>query len=184
TAKGIQLIALAPAELRSAELTAQWEQQLAQISQGQVKADAFVADMRAFAARLVSEVKNSTSKYVPDNVSRTACPQCGQYLLDTNGKSGRQLVCPDRECGYRQTLSRTTNARCPNCHKKLELRGEGDARSFVCICGFREKLAEFEKKKAAAGAGKREVQQYLNREAEALTNTALAEQLAKWKQNH
>ena len=37
------------------------------------------------------------------------------------------LVCQDRECGYRETIARLSNARCPNCHKKMEIikKGEG-----------------------------------------------------------
>lgn len=57
------------------------------------------------------------------------------------------LVCQDRECGYRKGISRVTNARCPNCHKKLELRGEGEGQTFVCSCGYREKLTAFNNRK-------------------------------------
>ena len=31
-------------------------------------------------------------------------------------------MCPDRECGYRRSVKQTTNARCPNCHKRMEQR--------------------------------------------------------------
>lgn len=58
------------------------------------------------------------------------------------------LVCPDRECGHRDLVAKTTNARCPQCRKKLELRGSGEGQIFVCQCGFRKKLA------ASAGAGR------------------------------
>ena len=35
------------------------------------------------------------------------------------------LVCQDRECGHRKTVAKQTNARCPVCHKRMELRGHG-----------------------------------------------------------
>ena len=34
-----------------------------------------------------------------------------------------------------------TNARCPECNKKLELSGEGEGKTFICSCGHREKLS-------------------------------------------
>ncbi|MBE6871690.1 MAG: DNA topoisomerase III [Ruminococcaceae bacterium] len=184
TSKGVQLISLVPEQLRSALLTAQWEKQLELISRGKMKDEAFVADMRKYATKLVAEVKSSNAVYTHDNATREKCPECGKYLLDVKGKRGRMLVCQDRECGYRRSVSQTTNARCPNCHKRMELRGEGEKRMFACICGYREKLSDFEKRTKESGAGKRDVQSYMAKQRSeqiAGGNTALAEQLAKWK---
>jgi DNA topoisomerase-3 len=71
-------------------------------------------------------------------MTRKPCPECGKFLLSVNGKNGKMYVCQDRECGYRERLSTVTNARCPECHKKMELIGKGDKKNFVCKCGFRE----------------------------------------------
>ena len=61
-----------------------------------------------------------------------------------------------------------TNARCPECKKKLELFGEGDGRIFVCRCGYREKMSSFEKRRAAESntkaASKGEVQKFLQKQ--------------------
>jgi DNA topoisomerase-3 len=182
TSKGIQLIGIVPAELRSAELTAKWEQKLSQISKGQTKDQAFIGEMRQYAAKLVTFVKASDLKFVHDNVTREKCPDCGKFLLDVKGKKGKMLVCPDRECGYRKSVVMETNARCPNCHKKLEMRGEGENRMFTCICGHRERLSDFEKRKGEAGANKTEIRNFLNNQQDTgSANSALAEQLAKWK---
>ena len=43
TSKGIQVVGLAPADLRSASLTAQWEKRLGDIAQGKEQENAFVA---------------------------------------------------------------------------------------------------------------------------------------------
>ena len=181
TSKGIQLISLVPSDLKSADLTAQWEQELSLISKGQARSDVFIQKMRDYATKLVSTVIASEHAYRHDNQTRDICPECGKYLLAVNGKKGKMLVCPDRECGYRKSLSIQTNARCPNCHKKLELRGEGDKRLFVCVCGHRERYADFEKRQGEAGANKRDVQTYLqNQKPQAGGNFALADQLAKW----
>ena len=183
TSKGIQLVGIAPEDLRSAELTGKWEQELALISKGQLKSDAFLKQMREYTSKLVSSVVMSEDKYVHDNVTREKCPDCGKFLLEVNGKKGVMRVCPDRECGYRKSMSVQTNARCPNCHKKLELRGEGEKRSFICICGHREKLSEFEKRRASAGATKNDVRSFLMNQEQKKTKpeeSALAAQLAKW----
>ena len=67
------------------------------------------------------------------------------------GKNSEMLVCQDRECGYRETVSRTSNARCPKCHKKMELRGHGDGQIFVCKCGYKEKLSSFQERRKKEG---------------------------------
>jgi DNA topoisomerase-3 len=185
TSKGIQLVGLAPEDLRSAELTAKWEQELALISKRQAKKDAYIEKMRAYASGLVASVAASGAKYVHDNMTREKCPDCGQFLLDVAGKKGKMLVCPDRECGYRKNTSMQTNARCPNCHKKLEMRGDGGKRLFVCICGHRERLADFESRRAESGASKREVERFMQSQpAQNAGNgpSALAQQLAKWQE--
>ena len=181
TSKGMQLVELAPEELRSAALTAKWEDQLADIAKGKVRDSEFVDQMRKYATELVTEVKASNQTYRHDNQTRTPCPDCGKYLLRVKGKRGEMLVCPDRECSYRRSLSQTTNARCPNCHKKMELRGEGEKQMFACVCGYREKLTDFKKRRANAGAGKRDVRKYLANQDTGGGNTAMADALAKWK---
>lgn len=180
TSKGIQLIELVPEELRSAELTARWEDRLSAIAKGKASDREFVAGMRDYATKLVTEVKASDASYRHDNQTRTPCPDCGKYLLRVKGKRGEMLVCPDRECGYRRSLTQVTNARCPNCHKKMELRGEGDKQMFACVCGYREKLSDFKKRRASAGANKRDVRKYLANQDSGGGNTAMADALAKW----
>lgn len=186
TAKGVQLVGLAPEPLRSAALTARWEKRLADIAAGRERPEAFLKEIRAYASNLVTEVKASEKTFVHDNVTRERCPDCGKFLLDVKGKKGgRMLVCPDRACGYRKSLSVQTNARCPNCHKKLELRGEGEKRMFVCVCGYREKLSDFEKRREDKGAGKRDVAQYLaSQQQPSGGNPALAEALRQWKEKN
>lgn len=186
TSKGIQVISIVPADLKSAELTAKWEQELALISKGKAKNDVFIKEMRTYASKLVSMVIASDVKYVHDNITREKCPECGKFLLEVKGKKGVMRICPDRECGHRKNISMQTNARCPNCHKKLEMRGEGDNRMFTCVCGHREKLSDFEKRRAKNGAAKSDVKKYMqNQEREqGGGHTALAAQLAKWKEQN
>lgn len=162
--KGIQLIEMVPSDLKSPELTAKWEEKLAAISKGQEKSEAFIAGIRKYASQLVGDVIASSATYHHDNMTRTPCPECGKMMLEINGKRGKMLVCPDRECGHRENLSYVSNARCPECHKKLEVVGEGVKKIYVCHCGFREKFDSFNRRLAEnrSGMNKREVQSYLH----------------------
>ena len=182
TSKGIQLIGLVPPELKSAELTAKWEQQLTDISKGRANSAGFISNIRSYAAKLVTTVIGSSQTYRHDNITRTKCPECGKFLLQVKGKRGEMYVCQDRECGYRQGISQTSNARCPTCHKKMEMRGEGEAKMFTCSCGYREKLSAFTKRREGekGSVNKREVQQFIQQQkGNEPINTALADALAK-----
>ena len=167
TSKGKQLLSLVPADLKSPELTAQWEQRLKAISLGKESDRRFMSEIENYTKSLIDQIKNAEGTFRHDNLTRHKCPQCGKFLLEVNGKHGKLLVCQDRECGYRETISRRTNARCPVCHKKMELVGKGDAQRFVCSCGHKEKLSAFEerKKKEGRGANKRDVASYMRKQA-------------------
>lgn len=180
TSKGIQLVGLVPEDLKSPELTGKWEQQLSFISKGKSNPREFIGEMRQYAAKLVQKVIVSSETFRHDNVTREKC-QCGKYLLEVNGKKGKMLVCPDRECGFRKTISQTSNARCPECHKRMELRGEGENKSFYCVCGYREKLESFRSRKSEQ-VNKKEVNRFLRQQdQEDNINSALADALSKWK---
>ncbi len=181
TSKGRQLLELVPEDLKSPALTAEWEQKLTKIATGKLKKSVFMSDMIKFSKKAVNEIKTDDKKFKHDNVTGRACPECGKLLLEVNGKRGKMHVCQDRECGYRRNISRQTNARCPQCRKRLELRGEGEGQIFVCSCGHREKLSAFEKRrKKTSGrqASKRDVQKYMKKQDEP-ENTAMADALKK-----
>ncbi|PFZ70587.1 DNA topoisomerase III [Bacillus toyonensis] len=186
TSKGRQLLDLVPEELKSPTLTGEWEQKLEAIAKGKLKKEVFISEMKNYTKEIVSEIKSSDKKYKHDNISTKSCPDCGKPMLEVNGKKGKMLVCQDRECGHRKNVSRTTNARCPQCKKKLELRGEGEGQIFACKCGYREKLSTFQerrKKESGNKADKRDVQKYMkqqNKEEEPLNNP-FAEALKKLK---
>src|SRR5699024_11636187 len=111
---------------------------------------------------------------------------CGKHLLAVNGKNSRMLVCQDRECGYRETIARTTNARCPKCHARTEPLAKGNEETFVCACGYKEKLSAFQARRQKEGAGvtTRDVQKYMRqqqKEADEPVNNAFAQALAGLK---
>ncbi len=186
TSKGKQLLELVTEDLKSPALTAEWEEKLGAISKGSLNKDSFVKEMKDYTKVIVKDIKNSDKIFKHDNITRNKCPDCGKYMLEVKGKRGKMLVCQSRECGHRRNLTKNTNARCPNCRKKLELRGQGEGQIFACSCGYRERLSAFQerRKKQGGKVSKREVAKYMRqqeKEDDKFKNTALADALAKLK---
>lgn len=186
TSKGKQLLELVPADLKQPKLTADWEKRLSAIAEGKLKQQAFMQDISQYTKSLIAEIKEADGTFRHDNVTRNKCPECGKFMLSVQGKHGKLLVCQDRTCGYRETVSKTTNARCPVCHKKMELIGKGEEQRFVCKCGHKEKLTAFQerRKKEGQGVSKKDVQNYLKKqqqEAGEPINNAFAEAFSKIK---
>lgn len=186
TSKAKQLLELVPEDLRKPELTADWEMKLSNIAKGKMRQETFLKEIRGYACEIVDEIKTGQGNFRHDNLTNKKCPQCGKRLLAVNGKNSKMLVCQDRECGYRETLSHTSNARCPKCHKRMELYVKGQEETFVCACGYKEKLSAFQarREKEGAGVNKRDVQKYLKKqqsEAKEPVNNAFAQALAGFK---
>ena len=186
TAKAKQLLELVPEDLRKPELTADWEMKLSNIAKGKMKQETFLREIRNYTCDIVKEIKTGDGTFRHDNLTNKICPNCGKKLLAVNGKNAKFLVCQDRECGYRETVSRTTNARCPKCHKRMEMYVKGKEETFVCACGYKEKLSAFQARREKEGAGvkKRDVQKYLKqqqKEAQEPINNAFAQALAGLK---
>ena len=163
TSKGIQLINIVPPDLKEPELTAKWERELLAISKGKADRTVFMNNIRSYTTSLVGKVIASENNFRHDNLSGEKCPNCDKMLLEVNGKKGKMLVCQDRECGYRKSVSFISHVKCPECHKALEIFGEGEKKKFICKCGFREKYDTFSKRleENKKNMSKREVEQYL-----------------------
>ena len=184
TSKARQLLALVPEDLKKPELTAEWEMRLSEIAGGKLKRAAFMKDIRQYSGDLIHQIRAGEGSFNHDNLTNHKCPDCGKRMLAVKGKNSEMLICQDRECGHREVVSRTSNARCPVCHKKLELRGKGDGQIFVCRCGYKEKLSAFKERRTREGAGvsKKDVAKYLNQQKKEVNkpiNSAFADAFAK-----
>ena len=189
TSKAKQLLELVPEDLKKPDLTADWEKKLSDISKGSLRQEEFLEGIRRYTCEIVDEIKTGQGTFRHDNLTNKICPNCGKRLLAVNGKNSRMLVCQDRECGYRETIARTTNARCPKCHKRMELLVKGKEETFVCACGYKERLSAFQARREKEGAGvtKRDVQKYMKqqqKEAKEPVNNAFAQALAGIKLDH
>jgi len=180
TSKGKQLLSLVPEDLKKPELTAHWEMELSDIAKGKHKEEAFIRDIEAYTEELIRQIRTADGQFRHDNLTNTKCPRCGKRMLAVNGKNSRMLVCQDRECGYRETIARLSNARCPNCHKRMELIKRGGEETFVCSCGYKEKLEAFKKRREKEGAGvsKKDVRRYLNNQKNESVGNTFAQALS------
>lgn len=143
-------------------------------------------EIETYTKELMKQIQNGTGTFRHDNLTNKVCPECGKRLLLVNGKQGKLYVCQDRECGYKERISRMTNARCPVCHKKMELIGAKENQKFVCSCGHKESMQAFEnrRKKEGAGVSKKDVANYMKKmkkEEKQPLNNALADALANLK---
>lgn len=91
TEKGISLITKLPLEsLKSAEMTARWEQRLNNIARGTEKPDAFQKDIEATVAEWITEINNKvTATTAPLGAAKGTiplgvdCPVCGKPMIIT-----------------------------------------------------------------------------------------------------
>ena len=180
TSKGKQLLELVPEDLKKPELTAAWEMKLSDIAKGNRKKDNFIQEIETYTDELIHEIRTAEGTFRHDNLTNTRCPRCQKRMLAVNGKNSRLLVCQDRECGYRETIARLSNARCPNCHQKMEIIKKGSEETFVCTCGYKEKMSAFKarRQKEGAGVSKKDVQNYLKKQKNESVNTSFADALA------
>lgn len=181
TSKGKQLLSLAPKDLKTPDLTAKWELELNKIAENKLNKDVFLSEINEYTRKIIKEIKTSDGKFRHDNITGKKCPECGKFLLEVNGKKGKMLVCQDRECGYRKSISFNSNTRCPECHKKMTITGEGADKRYICSCGFKEKVDAFHEKRALEGnkMSKKDIDKYLNKlnKDEKPENSAIADAL-------
>lgn len=165
TSKGKQILELAPQKLTSPLLTAEWEEKLLLIEQGKYNASQFISEMKAFTNQVVNEIKESEQNYKHDNLTTTECPTCGKFMIKVKTKNGQMLVCQDPQCKTKKNVQRKTNARCPNCQKKMTLFGRGKDAVYRCVCGHTETQAQMDKRhknKKSDKVNKKDLKKYMN----------------------
>ena len=101
THKGISLITVLPEVIKSAQLTAEWEEHLKQIEHGTLSPQTFLEGISLMTKDLVStyEVIEGTNTLFPSNhkgESIGICPRCGSHIFEN--KKG--FCCEDRACHF------------------------------------------------------------------------------------
>lgn len=184
TKTGKQLLELAPEDLRSPALTAEWEDKLLKIENGELEKNQFISEIKSYTKDIVQQIKNMDETFKHDNITGTKCPKCDDFMLEIENKQGKFLRCKNQSCNNKKNIYKNTNARCPNCKKRLKLYGEGDGQTFTCVCGHREKLSAFEKRRKKhqkSKVSKKDIDKYVNNQDDEFVNNPFAEALSKLK---
>ena len=104
TDKGRRVVEVVSAALRSAELTAQWEQELREIESGNGTAAGFLEGITALVRELLAEVRRSPAGSLERRNGHAKaigpCPSCGQAVVD-RGKAFGCSAWRETGCGFR-----------------------------------------------------------------------------------
>lgn len=108
TAKGREVVRLAPDVLKSPELTGVWEGRLERISKGQEDPNIFISDIKKMASNLVSLVKASSLEFSPHFENGKKCPYCGGEMMNAMDKDGTlHYICQRLSCQYEERVVKT-----------------------------------------------------------------------------
>lgn len=111
TSKGRELVRLVPQQLKSAELTGEWEKRLHKIANGGEDEKLFVEDIKKNATELVKQVINSKDRFNPALMgdSEKKCPVCDWPMVKVIDEEGvTHYVCQRFTCGYEEKLHKKT----------------------------------------------------------------------------
>ena len=105
TPKGRELVRLAPPELCSPILTAQWEDRLAAIAEGKETQEEFLEDIKQNTKTLVFAVKANTEKFSPQFPNGKSCPYCSSPMQKATDEFGQvHFICQRLSCSYEEAL--------------------------------------------------------------------------------
>ena len=103
TAKGREVVRLAPEIMRSPELTGEWEGRLERISKGKEDADLFIKDIKRMASQLVDEVSRSDKIFSPEFKDGKKCPYCNGPMMRAEESDGSvHYICQRLSCQYEE----------------------------------------------------------------------------------
>ena len=99
TEKGTSLIAVLPEQLQSPLLTAEWEQKLKQIENGEADPDAFIREISRMINDLVrtaQRVPNAADLFPVNESTVGKCPNCGAAVIEKQ----KGFFCENRICNF------------------------------------------------------------------------------------
>ncbi len=109
TAKAFQLMTLLRGldvqELSRAELTGEWEYKLAQMEQGKLSRETFMAEIAAMTERLVAKAKGYDRDTIPGDYAtlQAPCPNCGGIIKENYRRytcTGKTGLNAESGCGF------------------------------------------------------------------------------------
>lgn len=106
TKQGISVIKVLPAELYSPKITADWENQIAEIVAGNITEQDFMDNFTSFIHKKLEQVINNKIENVDFSYEKSSvgkCPWCNSpvyegELKDKDGKPFKNVYCSNRDC--------------------------------------------------------------------------------------
>ncbi|MFA5654742.1 MAG: DNA topoisomerase, partial [Desulfomonilia bacterium] len=103
TAKGREVVRLAPDLLCSAHLTGKWEERLSRIAEGKEDSTRFLEDIKNTTRDLVQQVISSGETYAPQFKESKACPHCKAPMMKVVDEIGQDhYICQRLSCSYEE----------------------------------------------------------------------------------
>ncbi len=98
TSKGVEIIRIVPDRLKSAQITAQWENKLTEISDGTRSADAFIQEIQNEVIDLIKnhEVQGNEDSFKIEREIIGKCPRCGSGVQEAK----KNFYCSSKECNF------------------------------------------------------------------------------------
>lgn len=99
TEDGIQMIAVIPDYLKSASMTAEWENQLLAMEKGEVESDRFMEGIKNLITMVLNgcdSVPESERQRFRSTDSIGTCPVCGSLMFE----SQKNFYCSDKDCNF------------------------------------------------------------------------------------
>ncbi len=103
TDAGINLISILPEKVKSAKMTAEWENFLMEMERGKVDSTEFLSGIKDWVCQLVSDFKEiseaESRRFASDETNREqigVCPRCGSPVYEGD----KNFYCSSRECRF------------------------------------------------------------------------------------
>ena len=120
TARGREVVRLAPSLLQSPELTGKWEDRLSSISKGKEDAANFISDIKETTRELVKQIEASRDSFAPSFPEAKECPYCHSLMMKIIDEEGAtHFVCQKLSCGYEEKV---VVKKVPLTQKELEVK--------------------------------------------------------------
>ncbi|MGE5544730.1 MAG: type I DNA topoisomerase [Bacillota bacterium] len=148
-------------EIMEVEFTAEMEENLDQIEEGDRSWHQTIAEFYApFAERLEKARQGIEKVSIPDETAGKECPQCNRPMLTKMGRFGKFAACSGfPECRYTESINEVVDAKCPECGGDIvALRTKKGRRFYGCKnypqCEFKSwnKPGEHSRKEKASHA--------------------------------
>lgn len=103
TEAGINLVCILPEKVKSAKMTAEWENSLMEMERGQVKSEKFLADINQWVKQLIVDYgevsEEEKQRFGTEKIGREQigiCPRCGSPVYEGE----KNFYCSNRECKF------------------------------------------------------------------------------------